>query len=807
MDLREQLQATLGTAYTLGHELGGGGMSRVFVAEDTALGRKVVVKVLPSETAAQVSIDRFKREISLAARLQHPHIVPLLSAGESGGLPYFTMPLVEGESLRVRLARHGELPVSDAVRILREIASALAYAHERGIVHRDIKPDNVLLSGGSAMVTDFGVAKALSASSNADHGGVTSLGVALGTPAYMAPEQATADPAIDHRADVYAFGVLAYELLTGQPPFAGRTPQNLLAAHVTEAPEPIAKRRASLPPALAALVMRCLEKRPADRLQSAAEIVHALDDITTPSGGMQPTTALPATAARTATAGSVQRTGNRIAIAWAAALVLGAVGWFVLSRGRPSGADSAAALKTIAVLPFATGGDSATDYLAEGITDEVRSALATVPGLAVKPRSVATQFRGHGDDASAVATKLGIGTLVSGTLRRAGTRVRITAELVRVSDNTSPWSQKFEGEEKNLIALQDSIAHQIAGALQARLSDGPRPGGSAVGTTSQAAYDLYMRGAYLFHRRGAVSIRRSIDLFQQAIAADPSYARAYAESGGALSVLPSWSDTPGDSAMPLALAAADKAISLDGTLAEAYAARGSALLGLYRWNEAVQALRKATELDPHYATAFQWLAEAYISTGRVEESIAAYKRSVELDEWSAVAWGNMAIVQCVAGQQKDGLASYRRSVDLDAGGYTWHAALAVELAVEGDMTDALRELAFMPDSGVSALDLSTRAFVYARAGRRAEAVAIAQKLEQAKGSALNPNAVGYAYLGLGENDRALTWFIRGVGRHDNFFPISGREVEPVRALPRYPALLQALNLQDQPIARKAAPPR
>ena len=294
MDLRDQLQRSLGDAYTLERELGGGGMSRVFLANETALGRQVVVKVLPPEMAAQLSLERFKREILLAARLQHPHIVPVLSAGDSGGSPYFTMPFVEGESLRARLARHGELPVSEAIRLLREIASALAYAHDRGVVHRDIKPDNVLISGGSAMVTDFGVAKALSASSNAEVGSVTSLGVALGTPAYMSPEQASADPSVDHRADIYAFGVLAYELLTGQPPFVGRTPQNLLVAHVTEAPEPISKRRASLPTALAGLVMRCLEKRPADRVQSAAEIVHALDDITTPSGGMQPTSATPA---------------------------------------------------------------------------------------------------------------------------------------------------------------------------------------------------------------------------------------------------------------------------------------------------------------------------------------------------------------------------------------------------------------------------------------------------------------------------------------------------------------------------------
>ena len=292
-ELRKQLQTTLGDSYQLEQELGGGGMSRVFVAHETSLGRKVVVKVLPHEMAAAVSIDRFRREIQLAAQLQHPHIVPLLSAGETGGLPYFTMPFVKGESLRARLT-HGELPVSESIRILREIASALAYAHENHVVHRDIKPENILISGGSAMVTDFGVAKAVSASTGAEGHSLTSLGVALGTPAYMAPEQATADPNTDYRADIYALGVVAYEMLTGSTPFPGRSPQSTLAAQVTEAPDSVTKRRPAVPPQLAALVMKCLEKRPADRPQTAADVMHELDALSTPSGGLTPTSALPA---------------------------------------------------------------------------------------------------------------------------------------------------------------------------------------------------------------------------------------------------------------------------------------------------------------------------------------------------------------------------------------------------------------------------------------------------------------------------------------------------------------------------------
>ncbi len=316
-ELREQLQRTIGAGYVIERELGGGGMSRVFVAREVALDRLVVVKVLPPELSAAVSVERFRREIQLSAGLQHPHIVPVLTTGVSDGLPYFTMPYVDGESLRARLAREHELPVNDTVSILRDVAKALAYAHARGIVHRDIKPDNVLLSGGSAVVTDFGVAKALSESTASAGASLTSLGMAMGTPAYMAPEQAAADPTTDSRADIYALGAMAYEMLTGRPLFPGRSPQQVLAAHTMQTPDPIQGIRPAIPNGLAALITSCLEKHPADRPQTADALLHALDALATPSSGSAP-------ALSTATRAFLAPTDGRIRLGRALVLYVAA---------------------------------------------------------------------------------------------------------------------------------------------------------------------------------------------------------------------------------------------------------------------------------------------------------------------------------------------------------------------------------------------------------------------------------------------------------------------------------------------------
>ena len=532
-DLREQLQLSLGAGFTLERELVGGGMSRVFLAEDRAFARQVVIKVLPPELAGAVSIRRFEREIALAARLQHAHIVPVHAAGDCDGLPFYVMPFVEGDSLRMHLARHGELPIGDAVRMLREIASALAYAHEHGVVHRDIKPDNILLSGEATMVTDFGVARALESSTLGDRpsppeGGLapsptpapslaSGLGLALGTPAYMAPEQAAADGSLDHRADIYSFGVLAYEALSGQAPFAGRSAQHLLAAHLNERPVPLGQRRPAVPPVLSALVMQCLEKRPADRPQSATGIVRALDAMGAVSSPQAPHGTIgPATMARR--------------WAWPAATVLlGATAFALWGRGAPE-------RPRLAILPFENLGAPADEYFADGVTDEVSNRLAAVAGLGVVGRASAQRYKRTTASMRQVARELGVHYLVTGTVRweRSGegvSRVRVTPQVIRASDESSLWTRTYEGPLSSVFTFQTWVAESVAAAMNVRLARGERRRLSSAPTANLDAYDAYLRGVSTSGRGSLfdpAARQAAIGHFRRAVDLDPSFVAAHA---------------------------------------------------------------------------------------------------------------------------------------------------------------------------------------------------------------------------------------------------------------------------------------
>ena len=448
MELREQLQQTLGGAYTIDHELKGGGMAHVFVAEETALGRKVVVKVLSTEIGQALSAERFAREVKLVASLQHPNIVPLLQAGKANDLVYYTMPFIRGDSLRARLRQTGRLEPEEAISILRDVGAALVYAHSESIVHRDIKPENILLAGGAAVVTDFGIAKALSASRRVDVAApvttepslsLTEMGMTPGTPAYAAPEQVVGE-SVDYRADIYSWGVVAYELLAGAHPFEGKkTAQQLLAAQIGERPAPLDQRVSGLPPALVAVVMRSLEKDPANRPQTAGELVDAISHGSAVSGRVRSIRS--------------SRTARGSVLAAAAALLLAAL---YFGRGRiMASMPSDEAHRSLAVLPFSNvGGDTANAYFAEGIANELTSELTKVPGLRVASRTSAFAMRSHGDlDVREIGKRLGVGTVLERTVQRASGKLRVSAQLTSAADGLTLWSDTYERENKDIFAV------------------------------------------------------------------------------------------------------------------------------------------------------------------------------------------------------------------------------------------------------------------------------------------------------------------------------------------------------------------
>ncbi|MCR4340051.1 MAG: protein kinase [Gemmatimonadaceae bacterium] len=636
-ELREQLQKTLGDSLTLEQELGGGGMSRVFVAHEAALGRKVVVKVLPPDMAAAVNIDRFRREIQMAAQLQHPHIVPLLSAGETQGLPYFTMPFVKGESLRAKLARGGELPVSESVRVLREVASALSYAHENGVVHRDIKPENVLISGGSAMVTDFGVAKAVSASSGG--ASLTSLGVALGTPAYMAPEQATADPNTDHRADIYALGVLAYEMLSGTTPFPGRSPQAMLAAQVTENPDPVTNRRPAIPPMLASLVMWCLEKRPADRPQSAAEVVHELDALTTPSGGMAPTTA------QRSVSVPVQFPKRAVAIAGGALAlaIIAFAGWKV---SRPAAASAeAVSTPALAVLPFENRGNAEGQEFTDGMTEEITNRLSSVRGLRVVGRQSARSYAASDKPLQQIAQELGVQYLLTGTVRwdkdASGKEVvRVSPALLRASDATQVWGDAYQTVLSGMFEVQSRVATEVANALNVALLEPERDALAAKPTENVEAYALYLRGTELLRSILVPEMREAVVALERAVALDPRFAQAHAKLSLANTELYWFYGDRTAGRLRKAKVAADRALELDPNLPEAHEALGVYYYhGFLDYDSALREFAKAESARPNNADALAFKSFVLRRSGRWQEAVATMKRAIELDPRAV---GNMA---------------------------------------------------------------------------------------------------------------------------------------------------------------------
>jgi eukaryotic-like serine/threonine-protein kinase len=802
-DLRATLERTLGDTYAFERELGGGGMSRVFLAEDRALERRVVVKVLKHDMAEGVSVDRFRREIQLAAKLQHPHIVPLLASGEIASTPYFTMPFIEGESLRERLSRQGELPINEAARILRHVAAALSYAHKHGVVHRDIKPDNVMLADEFALVTDFGVAKALTASAptaTTGGGGLTSLGLAIGTPAYMAPEQAVADPNVDHRADIYSWGIMAYEMLTGWPPFSGMSAQATLAAQAIQKPEPIQTKRPGVPPVLADLVMRSLEKRPSDRPQTASELLQALDLVATTSGGTAATSVLPA-AAR----------GSRLPLMiGAAAVAIAAIAIFLFTRNRPpagatalpAAATTSQALSSVAVLPLRNlGGDTADVYFSDGMTDELTNALAKLPGLKVASRTSAYTFKGKNADVGAIGRALNVQAVLEGSVRRAGNQLRVSAQLTSVSDGLALWSDTYQREVKDVFKVQDEIAGHIADALKLRLgTSAARVSSTARGTENLQAYDFYLRGLHFWNRRGGENLRRAITYFEQAVNADPSYGRAYAGIASAYALLPEYTDSAPADAFERTRNAASRAIALDSGLAEAYTALGLASVHAWDYAGAEKQYRMALAANPRYATAHQWYGELLYHTGRVDSAVAHTRQAIELDPLSPAAQSAHAYALCLAGQYDEAIRGVKQGLELapTLGLLHWTGGLCYSFG--GGHADAIRamETAARLEPGRPLLQAEL-AYAYGLGGQQDRARAILSSLV-GRTDRRDSFPLAVAHMAVRDYDAALAALEQAVERREiglsQFSMVMDPKWHPLRSNPRFTRILERMNLAE-----------
>ncbi len=725
-ELLDQVQRSLGTSYTLLRELGGGGMSRVFLAEETALGRMVVLKVMSPHLAQGLSVDRFTREIRLAARLQHPHIVPLFSAGEVDGLPWYTMPYIDGESLRARLSRQGELPVGEAVAVLRDIARALEYAHAHDVVHRDIKPENVLLSGNSACVADFGIAKAVNAArtsvepGGANDASLTGTGLSIGTPAYMAPEQAAGLGDVDHRADLYSFGCIAYELLSGRPPFSNRSVQAMMMAHMTEKPSLARLRRAEIPRTLSDLVICCLAKEPNERPSSALAVLTAMD-----SGAARVTPS--------------------------------------------SGALSPEPAASIAVLPFESmSADKDNEYFADGITEEIINALTQLPTLRVAGRTSSFSFKGTKHDLPTIAEKLNVTTILEGSVRRSVNRLRITAQLVNASDGYHLWSARYDRELTDVFAVQDEIAKAIASRL--RLSLGRRGEGVKPPTVSIEAYELFIKGRVLTYKLGH-DIFEGIKCFQGAVALDERFGLAHAGLADALTLSAYIGLVrPGD-VIDRAHAAAKRAVELAPDSADCHHALalwmtlygGDRDAAFAEWERAISVGVQSTEVRCSYAIwGLGLLAQ------RWDDAVKAAEAAVVADPLSGYANSIVALTKIFARQSDGLLESALRGVELEGPLFWGHWSLQRAYHHVGMHDAALRQAAVtLGASGRHPWALSELAVEHATVGDYEAADAIFSEMSaRSRHELVSPAPLALAAICARRMDEAIALCHRAIDERD-----------------------------------------
>ena len=742
--------AALAGRYTIERELGRGGMATVYLAADLKHERRVAVKILHPELANRLGPDRFIREIKLAARLSHPHILPLFDSGEAEGLLYYVMPYVEGESLRDRLKRESRMSIEDVVATGRAVASALDYAHQHGVVHRDVKPDNIMFHQGEAMVTDFGIAKALATGGEQT---LTETGLLVGTPAYMSPEQSAGETQIDGRSDIYSLGCVLYEMLAGQKPFDGPTALAILAKQITESPVSLRAVRDDVPDGVEAAVLKALAKAPEERFTTASELVRALAE--------------PAE----------------------------------LSTGPRRGAESASAAVTssIAVLPFVNmSPDPENEYFADGMAEEIINALTKVEGLRVTARSSAFSFKGKGEAGREIGRRLKVGTVLEGSVRRAGSRIRVTTELINVADGFHLWSEKYDREMVDVFAIQDEISRSIVEILKVKLL-GPRDEPLVQRPTDDLeAYTTYLKGRYLWNRRTPEALRQSISLFRDAQARDPGYALAYAGEADAYNVLGWWSDLPPVVAFPAARSAAARAIALDPVLAEAFASQAFArLYHEWDWPKAEADFQRSIALNPKYSIARQWYSQLLISAGRSGEATTQIRLAAELDPLSLIIKTTVSLIAYYAGHFEDAVTNARRIIENDPNFGISHRILGRALLELGEYDEGIAELEkAVALSAFSTMLTAEVAHGHARAGHRAAALAgLAELRRKAIEGYVSAYDLAAIHIGLGDRSSALEALEQACAERSSHMIFL--RVDPVfrelRGEPRFEAVLARLG--------------